>query len=73
MKLVRNWRAVLWRSWSMRLTYLGMALVWGGSVAIEILGDIPISPSAMLILTALVIPLLTVAGRIIDQGIGDDR
>lgn len=68
--LVPNWKTILWKSWSMRLTYLGMATVWGAVLAIEIRGDIPVSPLAMLLLTSLFIPLATVFGRIVDQHIG---
>lgn len=71
MKLISNWKRILWRSWSMRLTYLGVAILWGAVLAVEIRGDIPISPFAMMILTGALIPALTVLGRIIDQGIGN--
>jgi hypothetical protein len=71
MKLIPNWKAILWRSWSMRFTYLGVLLTWGAAVAIWTLGDIPISPLATLIITALITPLCAIGGRILDQGIGD--
>jgi hypothetical protein len=68
---IPNWKAILWRSWSMRFTYLGVLLTWGAAVAIWALGDIPISPFATLIVTALITPACVIVGRIIDQGIGD--
>lgn len=71
MKLIPNWRAILWRSWSMRFTYLGAILTWGVALAVQILGDVPLSPVAVLILTALITPACAVVGRVIDQGIGD--
>lgn len=71
MRLIPNWRAILWRSWSMRFTYLGVVLTWAAAIAIELRGDIPVSPLGVLILTALITPLCAVVGRVIDQGIGD--
>ncbi|MDG4650132.1 hypothetical protein P6F26_16915 [Roseibacterium sp. SDUM158017] len=69
--LIPNWRAILWRSWAMRFTYLGALLTWGAAVGVWALGDIPLSPLAVLILTALITPACAIVGRIIDQGIGD--
>jgi hypothetical protein len=71
MKLIPNWKTILWRSWSMRFTYLGVLLTWAAAIAIWTLGDIPISPLATLIVTALITPACVIVGRIIDQGIGD--
>jgi hypothetical protein len=71
MRLIPNWPAILWRSWSMRFTYLGLALTWAAALGVHAFDDIPVSPLAVLIVTALITPACAILGRIIDQGIGD--
>jgi len=70
MRLIPNWRRVLWAAWSMRLTYLGVLLLAVPEALYAATGHQWISPYVVGY-SGLVIPLLTVLGRVIDQGIGD--
>lgn len=72
-KLVPNWKTILWKTWSMRFTYLGVIVTWGIAFAIRAYGDIPISPFATLLLTSLIIPAAAVFGRIVDQHIANPK
>lgn len=70
MRLIPNWRAILLKSWSMRLTYAGLAVLAVPEALYMLTGWQWVSPY-WLGWSGLLIPMLTILGRIIDQGIGD--